>query len=63
MNPTLTFGEQEVDFVEDNNGKAYVFEFEWQKKKTQKLPKSFTETYNAEAKIIDWENFREFVKM
>lgn len=33
MNPTLTFGEQEVDFVEDNNGKAYVFEFEWQKRR------------------------------
>jgi hypothetical protein len=33
------------------------------KKKTQNLPKSFTATYNAEAKIIDWENFREFVKI
>lgn len=33
------------------------------KKKTQKLPKSFTETYNAEANIVDRENFREFVKM
>lgn len=55
--------QQEVDFVEDNSGKVFGFEFKWQKKKTQKLPKSFTETYNAEAKIIDRENFREFVKI
>ena len=33
------------------------------KKKTQNLPKSFTATYNAEANIIDRENFREFVKI
>ncbi len=25
--------QQEVDFVEDNNGKAYGFEFEWQKRR------------------------------
>ena len=55
--------QQEMDFVEDNNGKVFGFEFKWQKKKTQKLPKSFTETYNAEANIIDRENFREFVKI
>lgn len=52
--------QQEVDFVEEVGEKISGFEFKWQKK-NQKLPKTFTETYNAETKIIDRENFREFV--
>ncbi len=53
--------QQEVDFVEDNGGKITGFEFKWMNKKNVKLPKTFTETYNAESKVIDKENFREFV--
>lgn len=53
--------QQEVDFVEEKGGKIYGYEFKWQKKKTQKLPRTFTETYNAETMVIDRENFREFV--
>lgn len=53
--------QQEVDFVEENGGKIFGFEFKWRKKKNQKLPKTFTETYNADTMIIDKENFREFV--
>ncbi|HOO83196.1 MAG TPA: ATP-binding protein, partial [Prolixibacteraceae bacterium] len=37
--------QQEVDFVEENNGKIFGFEFKWQKKKNQKLPKTFIESY------------------
>lgn len=55
--------QQEVDFVEDNGGQIFGFEFKWHKKKNQKLPKTFTETYKAVTKIIDIENFREFVKI
>jgi uncharacterized protein len=53
--------QQEVDFVEENRGKVFGYEFKWNKKKNQKLPKTFTETYNAEAMVIDRDNFREFV--
>jgi hypothetical protein len=53
--------QQEVDFVEENGGKIFGYEFKWNKKKNQKLPKTFTETYNAETKMIDKENFREFI--
>lgn len=53
--------QQEVDFVEEKEGKIYGFEFKWQKKEGQRLPKTFTEMYNADAKIIDRNNFREFV--
>ncbi len=53
--------QQEVDFVEENGGKIFGFEFKWKNTRKQKLPKTFTETYNAESRIIDKDNFREFV--
>jgi len=53
--------QQEVDFMEENGGKIFGYEFKWNKKKSQKLPKTFTETYNAESNVIDRKNFREFV--
>ena len=57
----MTRQQQEVDFVEENGGRIYGFEFKWQKRNNQRLPKTFTEVYNAEAKVIDKTNFREFV--
>ncbi len=53
--------QQEVDFVEDNGGTISGFEFKWKKKKNTRLPRTFTESYNAQSKVIDRENFREFV--
>ncbi len=53
--------QQEVDFVEDNSGKIYGFEFKWNNKKDAKLPSTFTDTYNSENKVIDINNYREFV--
>jgi uncharacterized protein len=53
--------QQEVDFVEEREGKVFGFEFKWHKKNRHKLPKTFTETYSAKTKVIDRNNFREFV--
>jgi len=53
--------QQEVDFVEENGGKVFGFEFKWNKKQRQKLPKTFTETYKAHSQVIDKNNFRDFV--
>lgn len=55
--------QQEVDLVEENGGKVTGFEFKWNSKKTIKLPKTFTEAYHAEGKIINPSNFRDFVKI
>lgn len=55
--------QQEVDFVEDNGGKIFGFKFKWKKKKDTQLPLTFTQTYQAESKVIDRDNFREFVVM
>jgi len=53
--------QQEIDFVEEKDGKIYGFEFKWKAKSKTRLPETFIKTYNAEAKIIDRNNFREFV--
>jgi predicted AAA+ superfamily ATPase len=53
--------QQEVDFVEENAGKIFGFEFKWKKKKFVRLPKTFSENYQAESQIIDKDNFRSFV--
>jgi predicted AAA+ superfamily ATPase len=53
--------QQEIDFVEEKEGKIYGFEFKWKKGAKTRLPATFTKTYNAETKVIDRTNFREFV--
>jgi predicted AAA+ superfamily ATPase len=53
--------QQEVDFVEDIGGKIFGYEFKWSEKKSNKLPKTFTDAYNSENKTITRKNFREFV--
>jgi len=53
--------QQEIDFVEEKDGKIYGFEFKWKPKSTVRLPETFIKTYNAEAKVIDRNNFRKFV--
>jgi uncharacterized protein len=58
-----TTQQQEIDFVEDVGGNIAGFEFKWQSRKGHRPPKSFTEAYQAEVKLIDRTNFREFVVM
>ena len=51
---------QEIDFVEESGGKIRAFEFKWSGARAR-ISKSFLETYSAEGKVIDRQNFREFV--
>lgn len=57
-----TVRQQEIDYVEEEAGRVKGYEIKWNKKNKVKIPKTFTETYNTEVKIIDQENFREFLK-
>ena len=56
-----TVQKQEIDFVEETNGQVTAYEFKWNSKGKAKIPASFINLYNATGKIIDKENFREFV--
>lgn len=55
--------QQEVDFVEEQDGVITGFEFKWSARKGHRLPKTFTETYNAKSVLVDKNNFRDFVKL
>jgi uncharacterized protein len=52
----------EVDFIEiDDGGKMSAYEFKWQKNKA-KTPKNFKDNYGIEAKVINNENYLDFVR-
>lgn len=53
--------QQEIDFVEEKDGKITGWEFKWRSKTAVRLSRTFTETYKADSRIIDRSNFREFV--
>jgi len=56
-----TVQKQEIDFVEERDGQIYAYEFKWKKKPKDKIPGNFVREYNAIEKLIDRENFREFI--
>ena len=51
----------ELDYVEEKDGRLFGFEFKW-KSKGGKAPKTWMETYdNASYKLVNQDNFMEFV--
>ncbi len=55
-----THSQQEIDYVEENNGRLSAFEFKWSSGKKTRIPKDFKENYEADFKIINRSNFTEF---
>lgn len=54
--------QQEIDYIEDKNGRLYAWEFKWSKSDKQKISTTFINAYpDSYAKIIDKENFYEFI--
>lgn len=53
--------QQEIDYIEQTNSSLKAFEFKWKANAKVKIPKTFTNAYDVEVKIIDKSNFREFV--
>lgn len=58
-----TTQQQEVDYVEEVSQEIYGFEFKWSPKKKVRLPKTFVDKYKAQGKLINRDNFREFVNI
>ena len=54
--------QQEVDLIEEQDGRLTAFEFKWNSQKKAKLPKSFIDNYpNTDFKVITPDNYVEFV--
>lgn len=57
-----TTEQQELDYIEDMDGILYAYEFKWNPAKKAKLSKTFSGAYpNNEYKVINRENFQEFL--
>jgi hypothetical protein len=57
-----TYDRQEIDFVEERDGKLYGFEFKWNSRKKAKAPKAWLKTYdNASYDCITPDDFLDFV--
>ncbi len=55
--------QQEIDLVEETDGRLTAFEFKWNPKAKASMPASFAKAYpDAEWKVVTPDNFWEFVK-
>lgn len=53
-----TYQQQEIDFIEDRNGKLYAYEFKWSTDKKSKVPSAWKEAYpDSEYTTIDLSNY------
>lgn len=56
-----TYDRQEIDLVEERDGKLYAYEFKWKPQKV-KAPKAWADAYpESEFQVISKENFLEFL--
>lgn len=54
--------QQEIDYIEEFDGKLHAYEFKWNTRKKTKQPNSFAEAYpDAEFKVITPDNLYEFL--
>ncbi len=55
--------QQEIDYVEESDGKIKGFEFKWNPKAKASIPSNFVTTYQADVKVVTRDNFRDFIMM
>lgn len=53
--------QQEIDYIEQQGLKMSAYEFKWNSRANAKFSKTFLNAYEAETKIINQDNFRDFV--
>jgi hypothetical protein len=57
-----TYQQQEIDFIEDRQGKLFAYEIKWNPGRVTKIPKVWMEAYpNSEFKIINSENYLDWI--
>lgn len=57
-----TTAQQEIDYIEESDGKLFAFEFKWQSPRSLKFPKTFLENYpGSETTLVTRDNFEAFV--
>ena len=57
-----TYDGQEIDLVEEREGKLFGYEFKWSDKSKVKPPRAWTRAYpQAEFQVIDRNNYLKFI--
>lgn len=56
-----TAQQQEIDWIEEIDGKITAYEFKWKSKNKVKFPLKFVESYHAEVKVVDTSNYQDFI--
>lgn len=58
-----TYDQQEIDWVEEREGKLFGYEFKWNPQKQPKIPASWAKAYpNAGFEVINRENYMEWLE-
>jgi predicted AAA+ superfamily ATPase len=58
-----TYDQQEIDWVEERDGKLFGYEFKWNPKRKAKVPKAWKDTYKeAEFEVVNSQNYLEWIK-
>lgn len=58
-----TYDKQELDWLEEREGKLFAYEFKWSPKRKPKAPAGWTKNYpDSEFKVINRDNYLEWVK-
>ncbi len=57
-----TYDQKEIDYIEETSGKITGYEFKYSEKQKFRIPKGFTEIYNAEVFKIDKTNYWKFIE-
>ena len=56
-----TAQQQEIDWIEEIDGKITAYEFKWNARKKPKIPQKFIDAYQADVKVIDINNYIDFI--
>lgn len=56
-----TVQQQEIDYLEEFNGQLTACEIKYNEKRKVKIPKTFTNTYQADIEFVNRQNFRDFL--
>jgi predicted AAA+ superfamily ATPase len=58
-----TYDQKEIDYIEETAGTITGYELKYSEKHRIKIPKTFSETYNAQVNKVDRVNFWKFVEL
>ena len=57
-----TVGQQEIDYIEEIDGKIHAFEFKWNSRKKCRLPENFKQAYpDCDFTVVTPHNYQEFL--